>query len=52
MNRDDFMVLICAIRFYLNDNTDVDSSKSKSLAVDSLLAAAAATNLSDSGRLA
>ena len=31
--------------------TDVDSSKSKSLAVDSLLAAAA-RNLSDSGRLA
>jgi len=31
--------------------TDVDSSKSKSLAVDSLLAAAA-PNLSDSGRLA
>jgi len=33
--------------------TDVDSSKSKSLAVDSLLGggAAAAPNLSDSGRL-
>ena len=44
------MVLIVLSDFTIM-TTDADSSKSKSLAVDSLLAAAA-PNLSDSGRLA
>jgi len=45
VNRDNFMVLICAIYDFTLITTDVDSSKNKSLAVDSLLAAAAPNSL-------